>query len=325
MIPALTAQEIEILYKKSRIFDLNEELKAMLQRQKEIKAAKIDNLMLLRLIDLKLTTALEKSRLAELDAQKLVRDLDAYKKERLDYLLDLSRLESCRERLLQASSFSSYESLDPNLSSAAPTTTVGVAAGVAAGARGKSLDKSSAVKAMSRRLDELEEKQRTLLKRHKASLDKKPPLLNLNDLFSKFRKSLAEKKAASTNLAPGSGTIRLFGLFDGWLSSLEAPSWVKQKALLVKLEGSEGITINNRRHESILTPIKIFRLSNKFDLVSGGKSAVSNSFSSKIDPYKLWCKYELLDGICMDAGCTAQHFRDVECKGILPFFNPLKF
>lgn len=38
-------------------------------------------------------------------------------------------------------------------------------------------------------------------------------------------------------------------------------------------------------------------------------------YSSKIDPYKELCRFELSGGICNDTSCKSQHFRDITVGG----------
>jgi hypothetical protein len=65
--------------------------------------------------------------------------------------------------------------------------------------------------------------------------------------------------------------------------------------------------------------------------VAGGYKSIT--YSNNINAFKEFCRFELAGGICNDATCEFQHFRDIALPGawndayprLSPFIHPLHF
>jgi Putative zinc-finger domain len=67
-------------------------------------------------------------------------------------------------------------------------------------------------------------------------------------------------------------------------------------------------------YESPLKQFRAYRFHPEFkEDVAGGLRSMT--FSHKIDPNAEFCRYELAGGICNDATCDFQHFRDIKLPG----------
>jgi hypothetical protein len=65
-----------------------------------------------------------------------------------------------------------------------------------------------------------------------------------------------------------------------------------------------------------LKPFRAFRFHPDFtNEIPGGYKSLT--YSHNIDPFKEFCRFELAGGVCNDAQCPSQHFRDVGLAGAL--------